>query len=90
MPVLKLVDNEGEILHFSANNDHNTKKKTILPHPIVARYIRIYPESWIWNGLCLRFEIYGCGNIWFISIYSIQQATEIMLALGEYMKTPYY
>lgn len=32
-----------------------------LPVPMVARYIRINPQSWFDNGnICMRMEILGC------------------------------
>lgn len=39
--------------------DKDTPVLTKFPEPMVARYIRIYPQTW--NGsLCLRLEVLGC------------------------------
>lgn len=44
---------------FFANNDKDTPVMNRLAEPVVARYIRIIPQSW--NGsLCMRLEILGC------------------------------
>lgn len=33
----------------------------MLPVPMVARYIRVNPQSWFDNGsICMRMEILGC------------------------------
>lgn len=33
----------------------------LLPSPVVARYIRINPQTWFENGtICLRAEVLGC------------------------------
>lgn len=40
----------------------------LLPESMVARYIRINPQTWYKNGtICLRTEILGCplpGTVW--------------------------
>lgn len=44
---------------FYGNVDKDTPVLTKFPEPMVARYIRIYPQTW--NGsLCLRLEVLGC------------------------------
>ncbi|XP_034025763.1 inactive carboxypeptidase-like protein X2 isoform X2 [Thalassophryne amazonica] len=44
---------------FFGNNDKDTPVMNQLAEPVVARYIRIIPQSW--NGsLCMRLEILGC------------------------------
>lgn len=44
---------------FYGNVDKDTPVLTEFPEPVVARYIRIYPQTW--NGsLCLRLEVLGC------------------------------
>lgn len=44
---------------FYGNVDKDTPVLTEFPEPMVARYIRIYPQTW--NGsLCLRLEVLGC------------------------------
>ncbi|RVE68463.1 hypothetical protein OJAV_G00092040 [Oryzias javanicus] len=44
---------------FFANSDKDTPVMNRLAVPVVARYIRIIPQSW--NGsLCMRLEVLGC------------------------------
>ncbi|XP_039607813.1 probable carboxypeptidase X1 [Polypterus senegalus] len=46
---------------FQGNEDTETPVLGIIPEPMVARYIRINPQSWYENGtVCLRAEILGC------------------------------
>ncbi|XP_043919219.1 probable carboxypeptidase X1 isoform X2 [Protopterus annectens] len=53
--------NGTEEVIFSANKDFESPVLNILPTPMVARYIRINPQSWFENGtICLRAEILGC------------------------------
>ncbi|XP_060928388.1 inactive carboxypeptidase-like protein X2 [Limanda limanda] len=47
---------------FFANSDKDTPVMNQLAHPVVARYIRIIPQSW--NGsLCMRLEVLGCPRL---------------------------
>lgn len=35
--------------------------RNIFPTPLVARYIRVNPQSWFTKGsICMRAEILGC------------------------------
>ncbi|XP_070689148.1 inactive carboxypeptidase-like protein X2 [Pempheris klunzingeri] len=44
---------------FFGNNDKDTPVMNQLAEPVLARYIRIIPQSW--NGsLCMRLEVLGC------------------------------
>uniref|UniRef100_A0A1A7WTV2 AE binding protein 1 n=1 Tax=Iconisemion striatum TaxID=60296 RepID=A0A1A7WTV2_9TELE len=44
---------------FFGNSDKDTPVMNRLAEPVVARYIRIIPQSW--NGsLCMRLEVLGC------------------------------
>ncbi|XP_061700388.1 probable carboxypeptidase X1 [Syngnathoides biaculeatus] len=46
---------------FEGNGDGETPVLAVLPVPVVARYIRINPQSWYPDGdICLRAEILGC------------------------------
>uniref|UniRef100_A0A8B9SFS6 Carboxypeptidase X, M14 family member 1 n=1 Tax=Apteryx owenii TaxID=8824 RepID=A0A8B9SFS6_APTOW len=46
---------------FPGNKDPETPVLNLLPAPVVARYIRINPQTWFPNGtICLRAEILGC------------------------------
>nr|XP_009680579.1 PREDICTED: adipocyte enhancer-binding protein 1 [Struthio camelus australis] len=56
---------------FYGNVDKDTPVLTEFPEPMVARYIRIYPQTW--NGsLCLRLEVLGCP-LSTVSSYYTQQ-----------------
>lgn len=47
---------------FIANSDTTTPVTTILPSPVVARYIRLYPTEH-YRYRSLRFDAIGCeGN----------------------------
>ncbi|KAM9028641.1 putative carboxypeptidase X1 [Ara ararauna] len=46
---------------FPGNKDPETPVLNLLPQPVVARYLRINPQSWFPNGtICLRAEVLGC------------------------------
>ncbi|XP_075004397.1 putative carboxypeptidase X1 [Calonectris borealis] len=46
---------------FPGNKDPETPVLNLLPSPVVARYLRINPQSWFQNGtICLRAEVLGC------------------------------
>ncbi|XP_048852507.1 probable carboxypeptidase X1 [Brienomyrus brachyistius] len=46
---------------FEGNQDSETPVLALLPVPTVARYLRINPQSWFFNGtICLRAEVLGC------------------------------
>ncbi|KFO53525.1 Adipocyte enhancer-binding protein 1, partial [Corvus brachyrhynchos] len=56
---------------FYGNVDKDTPVLSEFPEPVVARYIRIYPQRW--NGsLCLRLEVLGCP-LSAVSSYYTQQ-----------------
>ena len=44
---------------FEANVDRATKVKSYLHRPMVAQYLRIYPESWS-GGMCMRMGFILC------------------------------
>lgn len=44
---------------FHANTDATEVVLNRIPHPILARFVRIRPQTWN-NGIALRFELYGC------------------------------
>lgn len=53
-----LDDGYAEWLFFG-NSDKNTPVLSQFMEPVVARYIRILPQSW--NGtMCMRMEVLGC------------------------------
>lgn len=58
----ELLDDDDENLLlqlFYGNVDKDTPVMTQFSTPVVARYIRILPQSW--NGsLCLRAEVLAC------------------------------
>ncbi|XP_070835154.1 probable carboxypeptidase X1 [Chaetodon trifascialis] len=46
---------------FEGNQNPETPVLALLPVPTVARFIRINPQTWYFNGtICLRAEILGC------------------------------
>ncbi|XP_063441794.1 hemicentin-1-like [Mytilus trossulus] len=55
----KYKDNKGKILNFAANFDKSTPVSTVLPIPVVARYLRLQPTSWN-QKISLRFDVVGC------------------------------
>ncbi|KAF0026179.1 hypothetical protein F2P81_020916 [Scophthalmus maximus] len=44
---------------FHANTDATEVVLNRIPQPVLARYVRIRPQTWK-NGIALRFELYGC------------------------------
>ncbi|KAK2839559.1 hypothetical protein Q5P01_013299 [Channa striata] len=44
---------------FHANTDPTEVVLNRIPQPVLARFVRIRPQSWK-NGIALRFELYGC------------------------------
>ncbi|XP_029030483.1 neuropilin-2a isoform X1 [Betta splendens] len=44
---------------FHANTDPSEVVLNRVPQPVLARFVRIRPQSWK-NGIALRFELYGC------------------------------
>ncbi|XP_035390587.1 neuropilin-2a isoform X2 [Electrophorus electricus] len=44
---------------FHANTDPLEVVLNRVPQPVLARYVRIRPQTWK-NGIALRFELYGC------------------------------
>lgn len=45
---------------FEANTDKNSIKRHHFHHTVDAKFVRIRPQSWYGNHLCMRVEIYGC------------------------------
>uniref|UniRef100_A0AAX7TZ06 Neuropilin n=1 Tax=Astatotilapia calliptera TaxID=8154 RepID=A0AAX7TZ06_ASTCA len=44
---------------FHANADATEVVLNRIPQPVLARFVRIKPQTWK-NGIALRFELYGC------------------------------
>ncbi|XP_030631410.1 neuropilin 1b [Chanos chanos] len=44
---------------FEGNQNPTDEVRSSLPKPVLTRYLRIRPLLWE-NGICMRFEIYGC------------------------------
>nr|XP_033804647.1 adipocyte enhancer-binding protein 1 [Geotrypetes seraphini]XP_033804648.1 adipocyte enhancer-binding protein 1 [Geotrypetes seraphini] len=64
-----MYTNGYEEMLFYGNVDKDTPVQTLFPEPVVARFIRIYPQSW--NGsLCMRLEVLGCPKSSIVSYYS--------------------
>lgn len=45
---------------FEGNIDPSSIKKQILPTPVEATYVRIYPKEFS-DWMCMRVELYGKG-----------------------------
>ncbi|XP_060237236.1 inactive carboxypeptidase-like protein X2 isoform X2 [Meriones unguiculatus] len=55
------VKNGSGDMIFEGNSEKEIPVLNELPVPMVARYIRINPQSWFDNGnICMRMEILGC------------------------------
>ena len=54
-------DDDGSDRVFVGNVDMDTLVENRLDVPIVARFVRLYPQTF--NGwMALRWEVYGCSN----------------------------
>ncbi|XP_036819003.1 probable carboxypeptidase X1 [Oncorhynchus mykiss] len=59
-----------EAVFVGSRNEPETPYLALFPQPAVARWIRINPLTWYWNGtICLRAEVLGCplpdpDNVW--------------------------
>ncbi|XP_060884337.1 inactive carboxypeptidase-like protein X2 [Labrus mixtus] len=55
------LKNGSEDLIFIGNREKEIPVRNIFPVPVVARYIRVNPNSWFTIGnICMRVEILGC------------------------------
>lgn len=76
-----------------------------LPVPMVARYIRINPQSWFDNGnICMRMEILGCplpgeftltvhllmGNRCIAKVSKVKQETFVCVLKRKYISIAEY
>ncbi|XP_054624294.1 inactive carboxypeptidase-like protein X2 [Dunckerocampus dactyliophorus] len=56
-----MVKNGSEDMIFRGNREKEIPVRNIFPTPLVARYIRVNPQSWFNSGsICMRVEILGC------------------------------
>lgn len=47
---------------FEGNRDTDTPVLAVFPESVVARFVRINPQTWFKNGsICLRAEVLGCA-----------------------------
>ncbi|XP_067401903.1 LOW QUALITY PROTEIN: adipocyte enhancer-binding protein 1 [Emydura macquarii macquarii] len=66
-----MYSNGYEEMLFHGNVDKDTPVLTEFPEPMVARFLRVYPQTW--NGsLCMRLEVLGCPLSTVSSYYSQQ------------------
>ncbi|KAM4038042.1 adipocyte enhancer-binding protein 1 [Anomaloglossus baeobatrachus] len=64
-----MYSNGYEEMMFYGNVDKDTPVQTDFPEPVVARFLRVYPQTW--NGsLCMRMEVLGCPISNVVSYYS--------------------
>ncbi|XP_077406377.1 carboxypeptidase X (M14 family), member 2 [Vanacampus margaritifer] len=55
------VKNGSKDMIFRGNREKEIPVRNIFPTPLVARYIRVNPQSWFNSGsICMRAEILGC------------------------------
>uniref|UniRef100_A0A3P9LVV6 Inactive carboxypeptidase-like protein X2 n=1 Tax=Oryzias latipes TaxID=8090 RepID=A0A3P9LVV6_ORYLA len=55
------LKNGSDDLIFRSNREKEIPVQNIFPSPVVARYIRVNPQSWFSSGsICMRVEILGC------------------------------
>uniref|UniRef100_A0A8C8DVJ3 Inactive carboxypeptidase-like protein X2 n=1 Tax=Oryzias sinensis TaxID=183150 RepID=A0A8C8DVJ3_9TELE len=55
------LKNGSDDLIFRSNREKEIPVQNIFPTPVVARYIRVNPQSWFSSGsICMRVEILGC------------------------------
>lgn len=54
---------------FQGNHNPTDRALAFLPKQTLARYVRIRPLSWE-QGICMRFEIYGCRTSGSVSVAS--------------------
>lgn len=55
--LLLLISLSPQVFH--ANADATEVVLNRIPQPVLARFLRIRPQTWK-NGIALRFELYGC------------------------------
>ncbi|TTJ38840.1 putative carboxypeptidase X1 [Bagarius yarrelli] len=62
---------------FEGNRDTETPVLVVFPDSVVARFIRINPQTWFKNGtVCLRVEVLGCElKVSFLKQCSIDDIT---------------
>ena len=53
-------DDDGSDRVFGGNVDRDTVVEHSLDVPIVARFVRLYPQTW-YSRISLRWEVYGCS-----------------------------
>ena len=55
-----VTSSSGDIVTFNANSDRDTVVTNTFS-PRVARYVRLYPQTWNVH-IALRWEVYGCAE----------------------------
>ena len=55
-----VTSDDGSDRIFVGNSDRNTVVENGLDVPIVARFVRLYPQT-VHNWMSLRWEVYGCS-----------------------------
>ncbi|XP_072674268.1 coagulation factor VIII isoform X1 [Canis lupus baileyi] len=51
----------GKVKVFQGNRDSSTPVRNALEPPLVARYVRLHPQSWA-HHIALRLEVLGCDT----------------------------
>ena len=55
-----ITSDDGSDRVFGGNSDRNTVVEHSFDVPIVARLVRLYPQTWN-DYMALRWEVYGCS-----------------------------
>lgn len=61
-----ILNDDGSERIFSGNSDQNTIVENAFDSALVARYVRLYPQTW-YGHMSMRWEVYGCeiGDVMF-------------------------
>ena len=53
-------DDDGSDRVFGGNSDRSTVVENSFDVPVVAQFVRLYPQTWN-DYMALRWEVYGCS-----------------------------
>ena len=80
---------EGDLI-FHGNMNKDEIKYNDIPGIVIAKYVRLVPETWNEN-ICLRWELYGYhGHIWTDGIYHLHSQSWRWSTLGSDLDYPNY
>ena len=55
-----IYDNSNSEATFSANSDASSKVENPLPNGLIAKSVRVSPQSWQ-GSIAMKVDVYGCG-----------------------------